>query len=610
MINILVTHYFIQPEPSNDLYQETLEEDESERATLGTIGAASLSAVPEGIDYLILGHIHRPYSLYSSRRIKAFYTGSPLPYSIKETSYQKSILMLDLKKKLEYRIPLSVSRTIKEIVFDTFDTIFERLEEEKEHYVLLKWVGDRYFTAEENRQLRESHSRILRIESYAQVEYQGFSNIGTEDAQKEDPRELFEEYFFSKNKQKAPEDLLAVFDEVLSEDREELQLIRKQGFYPNKLSIEGFYSYKNRVDIDFSIFDGKNFFGVFGAVGSGKSAIIEAIIFALYGKVQRLGNIGAKLGQQRFSTSYGMMNLEATNMMIEFTFEIIGLDGKEEYCARIIAKRDKKDLSKVTTIREILINKSGNFEPFECDLKEAGEQILGISYDDFRKTIILQQRDFDSFLNLSATDSSETLKRLFQLHRFDLSNSVDPLLTDASKKISTLEGELNHLEYAADEYVETLESEEQDCRTRVESQKIIFEAKQSEYDRLKELEEHQKRLDEIIQIRSHLLSQKELFDQAKKRNDIQPIVDAITNIQHLQKQSEDLIQKSERAQRDLALAEENKQQFDALDQDLIANIDNIKNNLLTLKKDQDQVADELLVISPKIGVLQQTMNSL
>ena len=53
---------------------------------------------------------------------------------------------------------------------------------------------------------------------------------------------------------------------------------------PLKLTIEGLYSYQTRQTIDFSELTQAGLFGIFGAVGSGKSSILEAVSFALYGE--------------------------------------------------------------------------------------------------------------------------------------------------------------------------------------------------------------------------------------------------------------------------------------------------------------------------------------
>ena len=57
---------------------------------------------------------------------------------------------------------------------------------------------------------------------------------------------------------------------------------------PIQLTIEGIYSYQERQTIDFTQLTDAGLFGIFGSVGSGKSSILEAITYALYGETERL----------------------------------------------------------------------------------------------------------------------------------------------------------------------------------------------------------------------------------------------------------------------------------------------------------------------------------
>jgi exonuclease SbcC len=53
-------------------------------------------------------------------------------------------------------------------------------------------------------------------------------------------------------------------------------------------------------------------FGIFGAVGSGKSSVLEAIGFVLYGDTERLNKTDKR--------SYNMLNLKSDKANIEFEF--------------------------------------------------------------------------------------------------------------------------------------------------------------------------------------------------------------------------------------------------------------------------------------------------
>ena len=56
---------------------------------------------------------------------------------------------------------------------------------------------------------------------------------------------------------------------------------------PISISIKGFNSFLDEQSIDFEELGKMGIFGIFGPTGSGKSSILDAITFALYGKIAR-----------------------------------------------------------------------------------------------------------------------------------------------------------------------------------------------------------------------------------------------------------------------------------------------------------------------------------
>ena len=60
---------------------------------------------------------------------------------------------------------------------------------------------------------------------------------------------------------------------------------------PLRLELEGFTSFKERLALDF---DGLDLFAITGPTGAGKSSLIDALVFALYGQVPRVGRGAAK----------------------------------------------------------------------------------------------------------------------------------------------------------------------------------------------------------------------------------------------------------------------------------------------------------------------------
>ena len=141
---------------------------------------------------------------------------------------------------------------------------------------------------------------------------------------------------------------------------------------PIYLKIAGIYSYRETQEIDFRTLTASHLFGIFGAVGSGKSAILEAIMFALYGETERLNN--------RDSRAYNMMNLKSNDAFIQFDFLAPG--DKGSYRVVVKGKRNRRDKEDVTFVRSLYLVSADDMIPVDT-----GEitSILGISYDNFRR---------------------------------------------------------------------------------------------------------------------------------------------------------------------------------------------------------------------------------
>ncbi|MEH6308227.1 SMC family ATPase [Olivibacter sp. CPCC 100613] len=250
---------------------------------------------------------------------------------------------------------------------------------------------------------------------------------------------------------------------------------------PVSLTIKGLFSYQKEQIINFDRLTDGQLFGIFGSVGSGKSSILEAIAFSLYGETERLST--------RDDRNYNMMNLKSDELLIDFVFSNFD---EMQYRFVVRGKRHGKKFEKVNTFdRTAYILKSGAWEP----LKETtAESLLGLSYENFRRTIIIPQGKFQEFLQLTDKARTDMLKDIFQLDKYEFFQQTTSLERKNNEVMQRLKGRLSVFEHLSEMH---LNLALQELETMAAANSTLKTELQDREDSLKQQEELKRLFDNL-----------------------------------------------------------------------------------------------------------------
>ncbi len=175
---------------------------------------------------------------------------------------------------------------------------------------------------------------------------------------------------------------------------------------PLGLELEGFAAFRERTSVDFR---DTELFAIVGATGHGKSSLIDAISFALYGKVPRHGERDIA----------PVMTLGCNETRVSFTFE---LAGASYIATRVLRRKPTGDGATTRALRLEQLHDDGTtlvLAGKKDEFDEAIRQLVGLDFEQFTKCVVLPQGQFASFLHARAGDRVAILSALLDLGRYD-----------------------------------------------------------------------------------------------------------------------------------------------------------------------------------------------
>jgi exonuclease SbcC len=168
---------------------------------------------------------------------------------------------------------------------------------------------------------------------------------------------------------------------------------------PVRIEVEGFSAYRERVEVDF---EGVDFFSLAGPTGSGKSSLVDAMVFALYGRVPRLGG----------NAVAPAITAGTDRARVRFFFEVDDVT----YDATRMAQRTS---SGGANVKEARLQKGDSvLADGPGDVTAEVESLLRLGFDDFTRTVVLPQGEFARFLKATKAERQGLLRNLLGLDVF------------------------------------------------------------------------------------------------------------------------------------------------------------------------------------------------
>ncbi|WP_457950558.1 AAA family ATPase [Pseudarthrobacter sp. alpha12b] len=209
------------------------------------------------------------------------------------------------------------------------------------------------------------------------------------------------------------------------------------------LRISAFGPFAGTEHIDFDRLSAHGLFLLNGPTGAGKTSVLDAICFALYGSVP-----GARQDGKRLRSDHAEPGQEPA-VTCEFSaqgrrFEVTRSPAWEKPSAR--GKNGFTVQQAKTLLRERV---GGAWVEKSARNDEAGAEImalLGMDREQFTRVVMLPQGDFAAFLRSKAADRLDLLQKLFGTQRFEaLEQELSRQAAAAREDVAVLSGQLGLL---------------------------------------------------------------------------------------------------------------------------------------------------------------------
>ena len=179
---------------------------------------------------------------------------------------------------------------------------------------------------------------------------------------------------------------------------------------PISLTIEAFGPYRDSVTLDFSQLENHSMFLISGPTGAGKTSILDAMVYALYGEPS---------GEVRKTDAIRSDFAEPKRMTrVDFSFAIGDAQYRVERLPKqMVAKKRGTGMREQNASATVYEMKDGEWKVIATSaaaIRDTIQRIIGFRKDQFLQVVLLPQGEFRKLLVASTNEREELLHTLFR----------------------------------------------------------------------------------------------------------------------------------------------------------------------------------------------------
>ena len=185
---------------------------------------------------------------------------------------------------------------------------------------------------------------------------------------------------------------------------------------PLSLTMQAFGPYASKQELDFAELQGRSFFLIHGPTGSGKTTILDAICYALYGDTSGAIRDGKAMRSDHANPD------ELTQVCFDFAIGVARYR-VERRPEQDRPKKSGQGMTKVkpdATIWRLTDNQEEVLATGWEAVTRYVERLLGFRSSQFRQVVLLPQGDFRRLLTANSAERQEIMQTLFKTELFQV----------------------------------------------------------------------------------------------------------------------------------------------------------------------------------------------